>query len=683
MNKKSLLMLIALTIIMFLPLVMGMHMYEGDLYDEYIPVKYVQKNHIEGMFGEKGIGTGFPLYRDIQSSPYYIFNILLLINTDIYTIVHLIIMMNILLFVIGAYVLMKGSSRDNYRAMLFAVISGFSTIIILRYGHLSILNSLAPIPLYFAAFRAMTKKGGFRYELLTAVMAFIVLSGGHPQIFAAAVIITTVVFLRRAYWKAELRVLVIFTGLSSVITVPLIFHIISGGGRSDIPVISMNIKMLLNSLYPFLHHKIISLLRTEYYGGNIYTETASFASAAVIIMMIAVICQAVVKRSVKDLRILTAAFILILISFIPIPTVFRTMTRFYQYGILVLMFYAVKHWDWNNRYCSLTGMLIYMIVSALLIIRGFSLEGILVTFASAVIYFLFMLFSYKRIVRLLLLSVIALEMMAMSYMLVNWIPRENTVNAPISDIKGKRLITFVPKEYEFYMPYIDIDKKEIEQSKSFSTYGNRAVYYNALSYNIYNTMTPADYAVFLGDSGIFTGCLTDFYNILEGDLAYDYIFIPDMPFITVLNNKIKSLIIPSCSDTIFIMASKGVIISNAQQCDFRHDYLQNIDYTSWLLVDSDTVKLQGKGLVYMIYAEGTVLTFESVLNANGFRTIDVRNFVLMEAPHYIRSREDRVFDYKHKTAYLGLFPVDFLAGALLSMLTLSISLIYLFKKEKK
>lgn len=683
MNKKSLLILIILTLIIFIPFSLGLHVYEGDLYDEYIPVKYVQKNHAEGMFGEKAIGTGFPLYRDIQSAPYYTFNVLLLLNTDIYTIVHLIIMMNILVFIIGAYILMKMISGDNYRAMLFAVISGFSTIIILRYGHLSILSSLAAVPLYFAAFTKMARSRHFRYELITAVTAFIVLSGGHPQVFAGIAVITAILFWKRVTWKATLRMIIIFAGLSSIIIIPLIFHLISGGGRSDTAVMTMNIKMMLNTLYPFLHHSIHSIISTEYYGRYIYTETASFTSAAIVIMMIAVLCRSIVKRSFSDIRVLTAGAILIAISFIPVSTVFRTMTRFYQYGILVLVFYTVKNWDWKTGYYVFPGLLIYIILSAVLFLKGFGPEGIIVTLIPAVVYSMLMFFSDKRIVRIILLSLVALDMIIMSYMLINWLPAKTTVNAPISEIEGKRVITFVPMQYEFYLSYVDIDMTEAEKSKAFSTYGNRAVYYNAFSYNIYNTNTPAAYACFIGDSGIYTGRLTDFFNLIEGDMAYDYVFVPDMPFITELSSESKSLIKLSGCDTMYIMTDNGVVVSNAQQCEFRHDYLANTDYICWILTDADTFILNGKGMLYMILADESILTFEDMLKAHGFRTKDVRNFVLMEAPQHIRSRENLVFDYKHNIAYLGLFPADFIAGALLSMLTFIISLIYLFIKEKE
>ncbi len=692
-NKRALFFLIIITVIFFLPLITGQIIYEGDLFDEYIPVKYFQVQSMEKLnfpACSEGIGAGFPIYQDIQSGFYYPLNILLVLPINIFLIIQFMIMLDIIILGIGCFLLMKRVTENELKAYIFAVIVMFSGTVISRLGHLSILNSIAFIPFYFIFFKNMLKKGSGKKSLIvSALFAFIVLSGGHPQVFFLLIISSIVYGIGRISIKTSLQFTLLTILFSMIIILPLLMHILMGGGRSDTAVILIGFKSLLYLIFPLIHFTFNGISALSYNGPFDIHESMLYASLFIIFLIINHI-TGLIKRSEKiDKRSLILIILLILMAFIKVASIglFHSIIRYFQFAILVLVFYLIKQWNGKIRKNALVIFILLMIlVSMILLIRGFQIVPVLITLSTSFIIFIILLISIKNSRILIILPIIIfIELWIFNSAVLNWIPINKAMNVKYDYLENKRIITFVPIEYEFYKDYIleNRDINDLELSKRFSSYGNRGIYYNAISYNIYNTLMPIDYANVFNDKGLYTGAFTNIMYILNPEYGYDYIFIPDMPFIASINDEFLMKL--QCrDDTIKIYFSGDIEFPNiTYECEPDEDYLINIkDLKCVKMTNINEIKVNGNGMIYMIKSKDNILTFTDILEMNRFIKESEELFSLMKTPDRISSMRTLQYDYGNVKMLLRRIPIDFLLGFIISVLSLIICIIYI-KKEKK
>ncbi len=692
-NKRALFFLIIITVIFFLPLITGHIIYEGDLFDEYIPVKYFQVQSMEKLnfpACSEGIGGGFPIYQDIQSGLYYPLNILLLLPINIFLIIQFMIMLDIIILGIGCFLLMKRITGNELKSYILAVIVMFSGTVISRLGHLSILNSIAFIPFYFIFFRNILKKdSGKWYLILSALFAFIVLSGGHPQVFFLLIICSIIYGIGRISIKTTIQLSLLTTLFSMIIILPLFIHILMGGGRSDTAVILMGFKPLLYLIFPLIHFTFNGISALSYNGPFDIHESMLYASLFIIFLIINHI-TGLIKRSEKiDKRSLILIILLILMSFLKVASIglFHSIIRYFQFAILVLAFYLIKQWNGKIRKNALViFMLLMILVSIILLIRGFQIIPVLITLSTSFVFFVILSISMRNSRILIILPIIIfIELWIFNSAALNWIPINKAMNVKYDYLENKRIITFVPIEYEFYKDYIleNGDTNDLELAKRFSSYGNRGIYYNAISYNIYNTLMPNEYANVFNDKGLYTGAFTNIMYILNPEYGYDYIFIPDIPFIVKVDEEF-SVKYRCKNDTIKIYFSGDIEFSNiTYECDPEEDYLINIKNLKCLkMTDIEEIKAKGNGIIYMIKNEKGIVTFINIFEMNGFIKESDELFSIMKTPNRISSIKTLKYNYGKTKILKGHIPIDFLFGFIISVLSLIISIIYI-RKEKK
>lgn len=648
MNKRfniiAVMILLALIMIIFSPLIRGYYIQDGDLNDSYIPIKQSIRNHMlngEIPLTEKSSGLGFPIYRDPHNGIWNIFNLILFMPSDIFISVYLMIMAAMLIMGMGSYWLMYMLTQSRLKSLFIGIVMTAGSFTVSRIGHYSILVSLSIIPLYFLFLMQMLKSAKRRYSVGTAVTLFIMLAGGHPQIFLSVMIITAIT-LGRDIIKNMNAVFTYFMGflMTAIIWLPLL----NQAGKTQRLVggisITMTVKSMLQSVYPALHYSFKSVIPSVYSGPfNIYEISSYFGICAVI--FIAAVIADLIKRRRKSLHLsdympFIAALVLILMSFVKITGfgVFNTPVRYFGIGYMLAVFWAVKLIEKGmlKRKTILTLAVCFVCISAVLLIMKFPALPVLEIMILFLIFSTIMIFAGESLMWKILIAVTAVELLFFSLPLYNWQPRESVVNRPFDMLKNRSVITFLPAQYEIYTDSIlaMYPDENTESLKRMSAFGERGIYYDAYSYNLYSTTAFRNYVSMFRDSMILNGGFSDLqYIINPSPMYYDYVFIPDMPVIFSIDSMFT---LKNGYSSIYV--SQGVDVGNAYtgRMDTSITFFNVVKYD---ICENDSVVLKGTGTVYMLNDnKGNTVHYSRFLQDYGFRVIKSGPYTLMESPFY-------------------------------------------------
>lgn len=691
MNLRNVAIFISLLCAIFILLTglfIGKAYVDGDLYDEYVPVKYFQRESLyNGQLPvtSKGIGMGFPIYRDIQSGMYYPPNAVFMLPFDIYKLTNYSIILNLLLLGIGAYMLSGRFFTERYKSVLFMFITVLNGFTISHIGHLSILCVMAAMPFYF--YFRMGKKSSL---MLNSVFLFIVLSGGHPQMFMYTIITSFAYALYRRDLRRELKLYFATAGLSAVIILPLLILSLHNP-RPEMDLYNvMPLKGIITAVFPSIHYAFSSFFPVKYTGPYYYNEI-SFYQSLLIIFAIPALYKAV-KSNLKvhwPILLIAVSFIA---GFTPLGglMLFKTPVRISGYASIVFSLYALKYFEMPTKKQLILIMNMILISGIILIMRQYCIYAVINTYVITLFYAaVFILISKFKLqyVKYILIAVTAFDLILYSRGMIETAPLEAMRHTEMPELKNESVITFVPDEIFFYEEFLKqkFNVPRLEMLLANTTYGNRGVYQHSYSFNIYNTLTYREYIEYFKDPSLLSAGFSRI-NILQdmGNVNWDYIFVPDAPAIFNLHNETFIINMTSINDTIFVFCD-STVSGSGRLIDMRDDFLINVNYSTIALIPGRVNILHGRGIVYMMKtSSGRMVSFPDVMKLNGFKHMRSGPFFLFKKSESGGSKfrfhpDKAVFVPESRYSF---FPWDLAAGASISFLTLLALIIFSIRRRK-
>ncbi|MFO8062825.1 MAG: hypothetical protein R6U31_07865 [bacterium] len=637
-------LLLLMTVFVFSPLFKGRVLAAGDLNDETVPYKYLIKESLlkgDMTVHDSGIGLGYPVYRSISAGVYSPYNLFLLLPLPVHLIVNLMILAALMLIVIGAYILMRYLSKSSESALLFAVIAGFSTVTLARMGHLAIITGLSFVPLFAYAAVRMIRAKNLKFMIYSVILFFFIASGGHPQY----IFIVFAVFIALSFKRENLKIISVFTAscvmTTAVIWFPLL-KLAAESGRSTMNnFIMSDIKSSLYMIFPYMHSKIAGGL---HYRGpyNLYESYPYFTLLPFIIIVN--MRKETVTRAVKsNKRLFITSIILIALSFVKVSGlgIFLTPVRYLQFGVILSLFILIRNYDYqiNIKNTAISTASIAALI-ILMYLRGFNPLMLVLSIVLIILYIIVIfLVRHRNLSPVFLAGILFLDLCIVSSQFYGFEPLDRVRNISMPELKNSTVVTYVPEYYEFYIDYLKHNEGfSPELSKAYTTYGNRGVYYDCNSINIYNSLNREAYIDYFDDRTIMRGGFSNMNYILNPDIIKpQFIIVPDIPVIESIDDSLTISTFDYPGDSLRIIFTGQLSFDiDTHPANPEHSYLAGVDDMKAVYLnytDSTGITVRGSGRILMITdKKGQAIHYPEFFEYMGFVKKRTGPFALMARP---------------------------------------------------
>ncbi|MDY6788290.1 MAG: hypothetical protein SVK54_09230, partial [candidate division WOR-3 bacterium] len=558
-----------------------------------------------------------------------------------------------------------------------------------RIGHYSILASLSFIPLLFYSVERTLKEENITFTLLAIASLYMIISGGHPQIFLSAVIVMIIVYNKQILLTRQLRTIMI-SGffITGIVWVPLLFQAgltqrILGGSA-----ITMTPKKLLYSFFPFIHSSIEGM-NVQYTGPYNLYECYSYIGIPALYIIFRRYFEPLRRRKFSMLfnKVNVAGGVLIIMSFLPFAgfRIFNTPIRYFGIGLLIIVFEAIRRVGFSERSVYDNIFFLLMVIGGiLLIMRGFYAAGIIVSLLWIILYAVVLNIGSLKNVFLVLMIMLAAELLFSSLQLYRWADSSKTVNVKYNLLNDKRILTFLPYGYEYHLEQFskDYPGENPETAKRFSTIGERGTYYDTYSYNLYSTTTMRSYIETFKDSMILRGGFSNIsYLLSKYPLPIDYILVPDIPVVTMIRDSLSIHLHPAVTDTWEIKLDNTIMMNNILSEEYMPDNTKTI-----CIVPGDKLKITGDGMIWSICQSGQYIYFPELFSRAGMSRITQAPFCLMEVPDSLKNsvyyrlnpRNGQLINQKH----FDYLPIDVIIGIILLLTGIIITVVYIIRSKE-
>ncbi|MEO0304553.1 MAG: hypothetical protein ABIM64_04755, partial [candidate division WOR-3 bacterium] len=684
----------------FYKIFLGYGILDGDLLDEYVPKLVLLKNSFSKFdfpLFEKSFGLGFPIYKDIQNCFYYPLNWLVLLPFDIFFIVQIIALLNVLIFFIGVYILLKKLKVEDDLSFIISFLTTFSSFFVSHIPHYTMLSSLSISPYAIFFLIDFYEKSNRKNFIIMVIFFFLLLLAGHPQIFFYTLILSFIIMFTkyRSLKNFVYFFMAIFfsTFISLFILMPT-FNVFKYSFRNELDYNVLPLKYLILTVFPDLFGGVSRIFRSEYQGTFNINETSFYFSLMFFFTINYFIYVAILKKEFKNFfKIIVPLFFLSLAFFnffgfkiFLSPT--RSIYLFVISFLFLFMFDMLKNID--KRFL-LFNIFVFVLFLVLIIVKGFRFERFILQILFFIVYILFfyvdsMKHFQKEIKFSVLVVIIFFDIFLSTGGILKYERLKNLKNESYDFLKDKYIVTYIPEDVLFYKDYIKnhfkIDNLEI--LKRYSSYGNRGIYYSAYSFNLYQNFTFKKYVDFFDDPMIMQGGFSNI-NFLFNPLFlnYDYVFVPDIPIILNVKNFLTIKFKENFSDT-FVIFYTGEL-KNVTEFDCMEEYLKDIqNLKCGLVVVKGTMRIFGNAKIYMVkkFSTGKILHFTYLFENSNFQTVSKKPFYLFKRDN--DSKGDKSFVNpvdgsleKFKKMFL---PFDLFLGLFISLVSF-IALLFYSKKE--
>ncbi|MDD3803230.1 MAG: hypothetical protein PHW02_02435 [bacterium] len=700
MAKKFIFVFLSV-LIFFSPLLFNRFISDGDLTDEYMPKLFVIGESFKNFsfpLSEPGMGLGFPLYKDIQSGIFYPVNWIFALPFDFLFLVNVAIFVNLLIYALGLFVLVNylyPNGKSNSSVIIALLFSGF---FVSHVGHYTMLCSISVAPFFlyfFLSFLGSQRKKFFYASVFSGVL---LIAAGHPQIFFLVFMVSLFSIIGKAKnLNSGLKPMMIFVFIffaSLFITAPTM-NLAKYSFRADESMVYniMPLKYLILLVFPNLFGGS-SIIGESAYRGVMNVNEVQFYSSLLLLFAFSYGVQSIFAGRSRDSakKMLIPLFFFVFSFFTEFNLhVFLTPGR--SMGIAVLSFLLLFLPEAIEKHDKKTLLIFFSLFASLFILavaRKAGFASVLVPlflFAAYMVYFLFL--RQKKSSETVLALIVFIDLFLSVSGIINYSKRGDVGNEPYPELEGKRVITYLPNEVLFYEDYLKEHFKtnNLEELKRFSACGNRGVYYDALSFNLYQNFTFKKYVDFFSDRSIMTGGFSNI-NFIMNPLVfdYDYLLMPEMP---VFFDVRASLLIPlkdGVKDSFYAYYTGE--IENVIPVDAPEEsYLRNIDsLKAGLLIFDGKTMLRGEGKILLLkdFKTGEFILFPRLFSEMNFEIIRKNPFWLFKR---IREESDSVITVSSpidgspaKKQDADVAPIDFLGGLFITVIGL-MSMFGYAKKE--
>ncbi|HAF06843.1 MAG: transmembrane(s)proteins 12..29 [candidate division TA06 bacterium 32_111] len=699
-RKLKIFIFTILFFIFFYKIFFGYGFLDGDLLDEYLPKLTLLKNSLSAFkfpLYEKSFGLGFPIYKDIQNSFYYPLNWLVFLPFDIFITVNFLILLNVIIFFFGVYKLLYKLKIKKDYSFLLSVIFTFSSFFVSHIPHYTILTSLSisPLTLYFLInFFENRKRKNF---ILSVLFFLLVLIGGHPQIFFYTVFLSFFIFLTK--YRSTKNFLYLFmiiffsTFLSLFVLMPTL-NLFKYSYRVRLQYNILPLKYLILSIFPDLFGGVSPIFKSSYNGLFNINETSFYFSMIFFFSFNYFLFATFFKKKFRNFRKILIPIFFLLLSFFDLfgIKIFLTPTRSLYLFITTFIFsFALDMFENIDEKFIIFNVFVFGLLLTLILMKGFGYERYIVQIIFFVIYSLFFYLMLKKVFTermkfVLLVFITFFDIFLSTGGILKYDRLKSIKNYPYDFLKDKYVITYIPENVLFYKNYIkDYFKTDnLETLKRYSTFGNRGVYYNCYSFNLYQNFTFKKYVEFFDDQMIMQGGFSNI-NFLFNPLTlnYDYLFVPDIPIILNVKDFIRIDFKDGFSDTLIIFYTGD--FKDVKDYRVEEEYLKNVkDLKSGLVYIDGSLRIFGNGTIYMVksFKDGKILHFPYLFENSNFEKISEKPFYLfkkkdsLKEPYFITNPVDGSFVEKDRT----FIPLDLFMGIFISVISFLVMLFY-SKKE--
>ncbi|MEJ5307267.1 MAG: hypothetical protein WHT27_03075 [candidate division WOR-3 bacterium] len=701
MDRKLKLSIFAiLFFIFFYKIFSGYGILDGDLQDEYVPKLALIKNSFSKFvfpLYEKSFGLGFPIYKDIQNCFYYPLNWLVILPFDIFLIVQILTLLNVLIFFVGIYILLKKLKVEDDISFIISFLTTFSSFFVSHIPHYTILSSLSVSPYTIFFLVDFYENSNRKNFIKTVIFFFLLLLAGHPQIFFYTVILSfIIVFVKyRSLRNLVYFFMVIFFSIfvSLFVLMPT-FNIFKYSYRDELNYNILPLKYLILTVFPDLFGGVSLIFKSEYNGAFNINETSFYFSLIFFFTLNYFLYVTLFKKEFKNFQRIIIPLIFLFLSFFNFVglKIFLTPTRsVYLFVISFLFLFVFDMLKKIDKKFLLFSMLIFIFFLVLILIKGFRIERFVLQVLFFIIYILFFYIDsikhfQTNIKYSALVVIIFFDIFLSTGGILKYEKLKNLKNESYDFLKDKYIITYIPEDVLFYKDYIKDHFKvdNLEILKRYSSYGNRGIYYNAYSFNLYQNFTLKKYVDFFDDPMIMQGGFSNI-NFLFNPLFlnYDYVFVPDIPIILNVKDFLTINFKENFSDT-FIIFYTGEI-KNVIEYDSMEEYLKNIqDLKSGLLVVKGMTRILGKGKIYMVkkFSTGKILHFPYLFENSNFELVSQKPFYLFKRHTDLVDDNFSVnpIDGSLEKSGKKYLPFDLFLGIFISLVSF-IALLFYSKKE--
>lgn len=686
--------------IFFYKIFLGYGILDGDLLDEYVPKLTLIKNSFSKLIFplyEKSFGLGFPIYKDIQNCFYYPLNWLVVLPFDIFFIVQIITLLNVLIFFIGIYILLKKLKIDHELSFIISLITTFSSFFISHIPHYTILTSLSVSP-YSIFFLLNFYENIKRKNFIVMVIFFVLLLlAGHPQIFFYTLILSFIlIFVKYGSLKnfVYFFMAIFFSTFLSLFLLMPTFNVFKYSFRSELSYNILPLKYLILTVFPDLFGGVSLIFKSEYQGKLNINETSFYFSLMFFFTINYFLYATILKREFKNLFKIIVPLIFLFLSFFNLfgLKIFLSPTRSIYLFVISFMFcFLVDMLKKIDKRFLMFNLFIFVLFVFLIFIKGFNFKRFIFQILFFIIYSLFFYFDLiKLFPKNIKFSVLVLIMFFDIFLSTGGILKYERLrdlkNQNYEFLKDKYIITYIPEDVLFYKDYIKDHFKvdNLEILKRYSSFGNRGIYYEAYSFNLYQNFTFKKYVDFFDDPMIMQGGFSNI-NFLFNPLFlnYDYVFVPDIPIILNVKNFLTINFKENFSDT-FILFYTGEL-ENIIEYDRKEEYLKNVkDLKSGLLIVNRSMRIFGNGKVYMIkkFSTDKILHFPYIFENSNFQTISKEPFYLFKKNTGLESYNFSInpIDGSFEMSKRKFLPFDLFLGIFISLVSF-IALLFYSKKE--
>jgi len=704
MKAKAPVIIFILLILFFSPMLFNRYVLDGDLADEYMPKLFTIGESLRTMAfptGEKGMGLGFPLYKDIQSGLFYPLNWLFVLPFDFLRLVQSVIFLNAFLFACGLLLLFRRLYPDPAKHLVLSVAVLFGGFFVSHAAHYTMLCSMAVSPFFIYFYIRFLEERKRHLFSLSVLFGVLLISAGHPQIFFLVLILCAILTGAKSKgigsFVNPFMVFVFIFFISLFIIAPTL-SLLRYSFRADDSMVYnlMPFKYLVLLVFPNLFGGS-SLIGYRTYSGILNINEVQFYSSLLLLFAFSYFLKRVFFD--RDYRYALRAaipLIFLLLSYFTEFNLHVFLTPGRSMGFAVISFMALCLPDAVEKHDGKTLLVFSSVFAFFLVIalaRGASLLNLLLPAFLFGCYLLLFIFSFKN--KKLALMILPFLLFADLYLslgrIISYSDRGGVENVQYPELKEKYIITYLPDEVVFYSGFLKEHFKEnnLEKLKRYSACGSRGVYYKAYSYNLYQNFTFAKYVDFFSDRAIMSGGFSNI-NFIMNPLFYDYdyIFIPDMP---AFFNVTGALLIPyreDMRDTFYAYYTGE--IRNIRKADS----VPGIPYLSKvkglrkgiLAIDGETM-LEGEGKIIMLadVSTGETVLFPRLFGKMNFEEVGSGPFTLFKRQRkggeldFMTSPIDGSFMEGRKNDYV---PMDFLGGLFMSILSL-ITMFTYGRKELK
>ncbi len=705
MLKKNLPLFFSLIFILifFAPVFLNRVIIDGDLGDEYMPKLFLTGESIRNFsfpVSVNGMALGFPVYKDIQSCIYYPLNWIFALPLNFLTLVQTAVILNVLLFMFGIYLLFTNVFGLKKHIMIFLPLLIFNGFIVSHIPHYTMLCSIAVAPYFLLYFIQFLREKKRKLFILSTAFLVLEISAGHPQILFLLLVLSAMIFIKeKKSWRdAPHAFMIIFFGIFIglfILAPTLSISKYSFRSDSSLAYNLLPLKYLILLIFPNLFGGSNAFSKIPYEGVLNINEVQFYASLFLLFIFSYIIERVFFKKDYKyAYKLIIPAIIFLLGYFTEFNAhIFLTPVRAVGFSILVFIVIFLKDAiEEYNRRTLLVFAFVFVFFTVMTAAKGFGLEKYWLSIVFFAIYFAFLILflKNKNEKMLYILSLIIFFDLILSLGgIIRYEGRNKVENIRCDEIRGKYVITYLPDDVMFYADYLKKYQKtdNLEELKKFSTLANRGVYYDAFSFNLYQNFTFKKYIEYFSDNSIMNGGFSNIKFILNPLIyKYEYVFIPDMPAFFKVSG---TLLIPYCDKEkdSFYAYYKGNIENIEDYPAPDEEYLINEDSLKRgiLTLDGQEI-LKGDGRIIMLkdIKTGDVVHFPYMFEKMNFQLIEKNPFCLFkrnaaddsDSMNFRTSPVDGSFIKGKKSGYL---PMDLLGGLFLSI----IALITMFTYAKK